>query len=26
LKIQDYCVKIKTDWLGNIIELNGKKL
>lgn len=26
LKIQDYCVKFKTDWLGNIIEFNGKKL
>lgn len=26
LKIQDYCVKIKTDWLGNIIEFNGQKL
>lgn len=25
-KIQDYCVKIKTDWLGNLIEFNGKKL
>lgn len=25
-KIQDYCVKIKTDWLGNIIEFNGMKL
>lgn len=25
-KIQDYCVKIKTDWLGNIIEFNGQKL
>lgn len=25
-KIQDYCVKIKTDWLGNIIEFNGKQL
>ena len=25
-KIQDYCVKLKTDWLGNIIEFNGKKL
>ncbi|MBR6277265.1 MAG: hypothetical protein IKR41_00715 [Bacteroidales bacterium] len=23
-KIQDYCVKLKTDWLGNIIEFNGK--
>lgn len=26
LKIQDYCIKFKTDWLGNIIEFNGKKL
>lgn len=26
MKIQDYCIKIKTDWLGNIIEFNGKKL
>ncbi len=26
LKIQDSCVKVKTDWLGNIIEFNGKKL
>lgn len=26
LKIQDYCIKLKTDWLGNIIEFNGKKL
>ena len=25
-KIQDYCVKIKTDWLGNVIEFNGLKL
>ena len=25
-KIQDYCIKIKTDWLGNVIEFNGKKL
>ena len=25
-KIQDYCIKIKTDWLGNIIEFNGMKL
>ena len=25
-KIQDYCIKIKTDWLGNIIEFNGIKL
>ncbi len=25
-KIQDYCVKIKTDWLGNVIEFNGIKL
>ena len=25
-KIQDYCVKIKIDWLGNIIEFNGMKL
>ena len=25
-KIQDYCVKIKTDWLGNVIEFNGMKL
>ena len=22
-KIQDYCVKVKTDWLGNVIEFNG---
>ncbi len=26
VKIQDLCIKIKTDWLGNIIEFNGKKL
>lgn len=26
MKIQDYCVKIKTDWLGNIIDFNGQKL
>ena len=26
LKIQDFCIKIKTDWLGNVIEFNGKKL
>lgn len=26
MKIQDYCVKVKTDWLGNIIEFNNKKL
>ena len=25
-KIQDFCVKIKTDWLGNVIEFNGLKL
>ncbi|MBO7228589.1 MAG: type II CRISPR RNA-guided endonuclease Cas9, partial [Bacteroidales bacterium] len=25
-KIQDYCIKIKTDWLGNVIEFNGQKL
>lgn len=25
-KIQDFCVKIKTDWLGNIIEFNGMRL
>ena len=25
-KIQDFCVKIKIDWLGNIIEFNGIKL
>lgn len=25
-KIQDYCIKIKTDWLGNVIEFNGMKL
>lgn len=25
-RIQDFCVKIKTDWLGNIIEFNGLKL
>lgn len=25
-KIQDFCVKVKTDWLGNIIEFNGMKL
>lgn len=25
-KIQDYCVKIKTDWLGNVIEFNGIQL
>ena len=22
-KIQDYCIKLKTDWLGNIIEFKG---
>ena len=26
MKIQDFCVKIKTDWLGNIIEFNNKQL
>lgn len=25
-KIQDYCVKVETDWLGNIVEFNGQKL
>ena len=25
-KIQDHCIKIKTDWLGNIIEFNGMKI
>ena len=25
-KIQDYCVKMKTDWLGNVTEFNGIKL
>ncbi len=25
-KIQDYCIKIKTDWLGNVIEFNDMKL
>ena len=25
-KIQDFCVKIKTDWLGNVTEFNGIKL
>lgn len=25
-KIQEYCIKIKTDWLGNVIEFNGMKL
>jgi hypothetical protein len=25
-KIQDYCVKVKTDWLGNVTEFNGIKL
>ena len=25
-KIQDYCVKVKTDWIGNVIEFNGMKL
>lgn len=25
-KIQDFCVKLKTDWLGNVIEFNGMKL
>lgn len=25
-KIQDYCIKIKVDWLGNLIEFNGLKL
>lgn len=26
LKIQDYCIKLKTDWLGNITEFNGQKI
>lgn len=26
MKIQDFCIKLKTDWLGNIIEFNGKQL
>ncbi|MBP5366280.1 MAG: type II CRISPR RNA-guided endonuclease Cas9 [Bacteroidales bacterium] len=26
MKIQEYCVKIKTDWLGNVVEFNGQKL
>lgn len=25
-KIQEHCIKIKTDWLGNIIEFNGLKI
>jgi hypothetical protein len=25
-KIQDFCVKVKTDWLGNVIEFNGMKI
>lgn len=25
-KIQDFCVKVKVDWLGNVVEFNGKKL
>jgi uncharacterized protein YozE (UPF0346 family) len=25
-KIQDFCVKIKTDWLGNVTEFNGLRL
>jgi hypothetical protein len=25
-KIQDFCIKIQTDWLGNITEFNGLKL
>lgn len=25
-KIQDHCIKIKTDWLGNVTEFNGMKL
>ena len=25
-KIQDYCVKIKIDWLGNVTEFNGLKI
>jgi CRISPR/Cas system Type II protein with McrA/HNH and RuvC-like nuclease domain len=25
-KIQDYCIKIKTDWLGNVIKFNGISL
>ena len=25
-KIQESCIKIKTDWLGNIIEFNGLRL
>ena len=25
-KIQDFCVKVKTDWIGNVIEFNGMKL
>lgn len=26
MKIQDYCVKINTDWLGNVVEFNGQEL
>lgn len=26
LKIQEFCIKIKTDWLGNILEFNNKQL
>ena len=25
-KIQDYCIKVKTDWLGNVVEFNDIKL
>lgn len=25
-KIQDFCIKIKVDWLGNVIEFNGMRL
>lgn len=25
-KIQEYCIKMKTDWLGNLIEFNGLTL
>lgn len=25
-KIQDFCVKVKIDWLGNVVEFNGQKL
>jgi len=26
IKIIDHCIKLKNDWLGNITEVNGKKI